>query len=118
MPGMAMSDEATSASVKYVCPMPGHAGILYDAAGKCPICGMTLVPVPSWQEDDSPLAYYTCPMPADADIRSDKPGKCPRCGMTLIPVTAEQDALYQKSKAADRPTSASQQGIPSSSKAN
>ena len=29
----------------YVCPMPEHADILYDKPGKCPICGMQLVPV-------------------------------------------------------------------------
>jgi Cu(I)/Ag(I) efflux system membrane fusion protein len=27
----------------YVCPMPEHLSILYNAPGKCPICGMTLV---------------------------------------------------------------------------
>ncbi|HET7238119.1 MAG TPA: efflux RND transporter periplasmic adaptor subunit [Terrimicrobiaceae bacterium] len=27
----------------YVCPMPEHVSILYNAPGKCPICGMTLV---------------------------------------------------------------------------
>lgn len=28
----------------WVCPMPEHSTILYDHAGKCPICGMTLIP--------------------------------------------------------------------------
>jgi multidrug efflux pump subunit AcrA (membrane-fusion protein) len=28
----------------YVCPMPEHVSIIYDHAGKCPVCGMTLVP--------------------------------------------------------------------------
>jgi Cu(I)/Ag(I) efflux system membrane fusion protein len=27
----------------YACPMPEHVSILYNAPGKCPICGMTLV---------------------------------------------------------------------------
>ena len=31
--------------VVYVCPMPEHISITYDHPGKCPICGMTLVPV-------------------------------------------------------------------------
>ena len=31
--------------VKYICPMPEHVSIEYDHPGKCPICGMTLVPV-------------------------------------------------------------------------
>ena len=30
----------------YVCPMPEHATIKYDHPGKCPICGMTLIPTP------------------------------------------------------------------------
>ena len=67
-----------------------HISITYDQPGKCPICGMALVPVnqslllkirPGGQID-----YYTCPMPEHSDVHSDKPGKCPRCGMTLIPV--------------------------------
>jgi multidrug efflux pump subunit AcrA (membrane-fusion protein) len=29
----------------WVCPMPEHVSITYDHPGKCPICGMTLVPV-------------------------------------------------------------------------
>lgn len=29
----------------FVCPMPEHVSIVYDHPGKCPICGMTLVPV-------------------------------------------------------------------------
>jgi hypothetical protein len=33
-----------SAGASYVCPMPEHVSILYDFPGKCPICGMTLVP--------------------------------------------------------------------------
>jgi RND family efflux transporter MFP subunit len=74
----------------YVCPMPEHVAIVYEHAGSCPICGMTLVPVkPSALEKIQPggkVLYYTCPMPEDADIHEDKPGKCPRCGMTLIPV--------------------------------
>jgi membrane fusion protein, copper/silver efflux system len=31
----------------YVCPMPEHATIKYNHGGKCPICGMTLIPAPS-----------------------------------------------------------------------
>lgn len=29
----------------FVCPMPEHVSIVYDHPGKCPVCGMTLVPV-------------------------------------------------------------------------
>ena len=76
--------------VKYVCPMPEHVSIAYDHPGKCPICGMTLVPVSHATlqklQPGGKILYYTCPMPEHSDVRSDKPGKCPKCGMTLIPV--------------------------------
>ena len=29
---------------EFICPMPEHASIKYDHPGKCPICGMTLIP--------------------------------------------------------------------------
>jgi multidrug efflux pump subunit AcrA (membrane-fusion protein) len=74
----------------YVCPMPEHVSIAYDHAGKCPICGMVLVPVtPGVLERVQPggvVEYYTCPMPEHSDVHESKPGKCPRCSMTLIPV--------------------------------
>jgi Cu(I)/Ag(I) efflux system membrane fusion protein len=80
------------ASVKYICPMPEHVSIQYDRPGKCPICGMTLVPVTEAAlaklQPGGKLLFYTCPMPEHSDVRSDKPGKCPKCGMTLIPVMA------------------------------
>jgi RND family efflux transporter MFP subunit len=74
----------------YICPMPEHVSLEYDHAGKCPLCGMTLVPVTREAlekiQPGGKLEYYTCPMPEHSNVRSDKPGKCPRCGMTLIPV--------------------------------
>jgi multidrug efflux pump subunit AcrA (membrane-fusion protein) len=42
----------------YVCPMPEHATIKYNHGGKCPICGMTLIPAPS-DKMDSPLPTPT-----------------------------------------------------------
>jgi RND family efflux transporter MFP subunit len=74
----------------YVCPMPEHVSILYDHAGKCPICGMTLVSVTRSAlkkiQPGGKVLYYTCPMPEHANVHEDKPGKCPLCAMTLIPV--------------------------------
>ena len=84
----------TEASV-YVCPMPEHVSIVYDHAGKCPICGMTLVSVTrSALEKIQPggkVLYYTCPMPEHANVHEDKPGKCPLCAMTLIPVMTQPE---------------------------
>jgi Cu(I)/Ag(I) efflux system membrane fusion protein len=101
--GMAMS-VATNASVAetstspekedlvYVCPMPEHVSIIYDHPGKCPICGMNLVPVTRSElkqlQPGGKVLYYTCPMPEHSFIHENKPGKCPICGMTLIPVMA------------------------------
>ncbi|HKW29265.1 MAG TPA: efflux RND transporter periplasmic adaptor subunit [Verrucomicrobiae bacterium] len=85
----------TAEGVVYVCPMPEHISIVYDHPGKCPICGMTLVPVtPNELKQLQPggkVLYYTCPMPEHNYIHEDKPGKCPICGMTLIPVMASPD---------------------------
>jgi RND family efflux transporter MFP subunit len=76
--------------VKYICPMPEHVSIEYEHPGKCPLCGMTLVPVSSAAlskiHPGGKLLYYTCPMPEHSEVHEAKPGKCPKCGMTLIPV--------------------------------
>jgi RND family efflux transporter MFP subunit len=77
-------------TVKYICPMPEHVSIEYDHPGKCPICGMVLVPVTAATlaklQPGGKLLYYTCPMPEHSDVRSDKPGNCSKCNMTLIPI--------------------------------
>jgi len=76
--------------VVYICPMPEHVSLEYNHPGKCPLCGMTLVPVGremlSRIQPGGQLHYYTCPMPEHSDVHENRPGKCPRCGMTLIPV--------------------------------
>jgi membrane fusion protein, copper/silver efflux system len=91
------STNATAEGVVYVCPMPAHVSITYDHPGKCPICGMTLVPVTpkelKWLHPGGKVLYYTCPMPEHNYIHEDEPGKCPICGMTLIPVMAAPDAV-------------------------
>jgi Cu(I)/Ag(I) efflux system membrane fusion protein len=77
----------------YVCPMPEHVSIEYQHPGKCPLCGMTLVPVSAAalarMQPGGKVLYYTCPMPEHSDVKLDKPGKCPKCGMTLIPVMSK-----------------------------
>ncbi len=81
----------------YVCPMPEHVSIIYDHAGKCPICSMALVPVTASSlaklQPGGKVLYYTCPMPEHASVHEDKPGKCPLCAMTLIPVMAAPKPL-------------------------
>jgi FtsP/CotA-like multicopper oxidase with cupredoxin domain len=60
----------------YACPM--HADIVATWAGKCPKCGMKLMPAPA--ETEPPTAF-TCPM--HAEITATWAGTCPKCGMTL-----------------------------------
>ncbi len=90
-PAQAMS--AAAARTVYLCPMPEHVAIEYDHPGKCPLCGMTLVPVSTDILDKiqpgGTVEYYTCPMPEHASVHEAKPGKCPLCQMTLIPVMAK-----------------------------
>jgi RND family efflux transporter MFP subunit len=93
---VAVAPASSEGPVVYVCPMPEHVAIEYAHAGKCPICGMTLVPVTqSLLEKINPggkVLYFTCPMPEHSSVHESKPGKCPMCGMTLIPVM-EKPAL-------------------------
>jgi multidrug efflux pump subunit AcrA (membrane-fusion protein) len=44
---------ALSKPAEFICPMAEHASIKYDHGGKCPICGMTLIPF-TGQPEPSP----------------------------------------------------------------
>jgi len=59
----------------YTCTM--HPEVVSNKPGKCPKCGMTLVPVKKTQ-----AKTYTCLM--HPEVVSNKPGKCPKCGMELV----------------------------------
>jgi len=77
------SDEITD----WTCSM--HPQIHKDKPGKCPICGMDLIPVKQTsvsakQGKADDVTDWTCSM--HPQIHRDKPGKCPICGMDLIPV--------------------------------
>ncbi|MGB2696686.1 MAG: efflux RND transporter periplasmic adaptor subunit [Candidatus Zixiibacteriota bacterium] len=63
----------------YTCPMDEHSHIVQYGPGKCPLCGMRLVPI----EETSGRTVYLCPMTEDSVV-SAKPGKCPKCGMKLV----------------------------------
>jgi FtsP/CotA-like multicopper oxidase with cupredoxin domain len=60
----------------YACPM--HPEIVASWAGKCPKCGMKLMPAPA--ETEAPTAFV-CPM--HAEITATWAATCPKCGMTL-----------------------------------
>ena len=84
--------------------MPEHSDVHADKPGKCPKCGMTLIPVMEAPPTSLELTVrrtrpcaraptlrlprlYTCPMASHADVVSDKPGKCPKCEMDLVPTS-------------------------------
>jgi hypothetical protein len=66
----------------YVCPMPADAAVMADKPGKCPVCGMTLVPT----RLDS---KWWCPTHQTVMVR-DAPGKCPLDGKALVQVTVAE----------------------------
>jgi FtsP/CotA-like multicopper oxidase with cupredoxin domain len=59
----------------YTCPM--HPDVVSEEPGRCPQCGMKLLPM------ESPQTSYVCPM--HPDVTSDSPDRCPECGMKLVP---------------------------------
>ncbi|MDQ3957231.1 MAG: multicopper oxidase family protein [Actinomycetota bacterium] len=71
---MDFDDPHADEAISYVCPM--HPEIVRDEPGKCPKCGMKLMP-----QAAEPVSY-TCPM--HPEVVSDRPGKCPKCGMKLL----------------------------------
>ena len=73
------SKMAEQASGIYTCPMDSHSHIVNVGPGKCPECGMKLVPV----EETSGRTFYICPMPEDSVVTAE-PGRCPKCGMKLV----------------------------------
>ncbi|MDQ3954743.1 MAG: multicopper oxidase family protein [Actinomycetota bacterium] len=68
------SEEPAGGPATYSCPM--HPEVTSDQPGKCPQCGMKLMPAPA-------PSTYSCPM--HPEVTSDQPGKCPQCGMKLVP---------------------------------
>jgi heavy metal translocating P-type ATPase len=85
---------------QYTCPM--HPEVVTDAPGKCPKCGMNLVPLKEPEnvkhhvhEDTKQIIdqvkgdeQYYCPMMCEGDKKYSKPGNCPVCGMHLVKVEA------------------------------
>jgi FtsP/CotA-like multicopper oxidase with cupredoxin domain len=80
-----------------VCACPMDPEIVASWAGKCPKCGMKLMPAPA--DTEAPTAF-ACPM--HAEITATWAADCPKCAMTLRPTgtakTAEPDAASATSE--------------------
>jgi heavy metal translocating P-type ATPase len=87
-----------------------HPEVIKDAPGKCPKCGMNLVPLKKVPEQShaghshshqhpvetisqSAAPIYYCPMRCEGDKTYSEPGDCPVCGMHLV-----TDSLASKSQ--------------------
>ena len=70
-----VGDERVETGI-YACPM--HPEVVASWAGKCPKCGMKLMPAPTETE---PPPAFVCPM--HAEITATWAASCPECGMTL-----------------------------------
>jgi membrane fusion protein, copper/silver efflux system len=102
--GISVAHAEEAAAVKYTCPM--HPQIISDTPGKCPICGMDLVQIPtsggshiheeksesssSITDDgkDRKILYWYDPMVPEK--RFNKPGKSPFMDMELVPKYADE----------------------------
>lgn len=89
-------------TLQYTCPM--HPEVVKDEPGKCPKCGMNLVPLKKHEIDHPKEAHlhlhkqeptpsvikkdegdqYYCPMLCEGDKKYTQPGNCPVCGMLLV----------------------------------
>ena len=87
-PETALDHAAKHLDPTYQCPM--HPEVTSDQPGKCPICGMTLVPIAPAKTEPQPqerkLLYYRNPM--NPAVTSPVPRK-DEMGMDYVPVYAE-----------------------------
>ncbi|MCO5238080.1 MAG: efflux RND transporter periplasmic adaptor subunit [Chitinophagaceae bacterium] len=88
------SSPASSTGVTYTCPMPQDS-VFSDKPGRCPKCGMDLVPMHEIHSGSDPTeaagSGFTCPM--HPQVHSDTPGACSICGMSLERIKTGDEPL-------------------------
>lgn len=81
------NEQHAAQTTDWTCPM--HPEVSQPDPGKCPKCGMSLIPrteIANGEAEHEAVTQtqvYTCPM--HPEVRQDHPGNCPKCGMVLIP---------------------------------
>jgi hypothetical protein len=96
--------------------MPEDYDVHEKNPGKCPRCGMTLIPVTEEEKarfeqvkpERTPPTLYTCPMDSHAHVVFDKPGTCPGCEMKLVPTSTvehgkKSEGLWHKAHPTAKP---------------
>ena len=79
-----------------VCACPMDPEIVASWAGKCPKCGMKLMPAPA--ETEAPSAF-ACPM--HAEITATWAATCPKCSMTLRATGSGQSAALDEATSSE-----------------
>lgn len=93
-----------------------HPEVIKDAPGKCPTCGMNLVPVKAkGNEGHLQAAHhavgtnpagavkYYCPMHCEGNKKYSEPGNCPVCGMHLVKEGEDKLTTHKAGTAALEP---------------
>ncbi len=81
------NEQNAAQTADWTCPM--HPEVSQPDPGKCPKCGMSLIPRAEMANGEAEHEavtqpqVYTCPM--HPEVRQNQPGNCPKCGMALIP---------------------------------
>ena len=94
--GLAFSFSALHAQVAanavYICPMKCNNAV-YEKAGSCSVCGMTLIVKSDKPEQEKPGGYVCPPCGNSCDNAvHEKPGACAVCGMALVEKGSAQQA--------------------------
>src|SRR5262245_33649408 len=84
------AETSAATAQKWTCAM--HPQVVSDKPGKCPICGMDLIPKtsasPAASSESRKVLYWYDPM--KPEVHFDKPGKSPFMDMQLEPKYAEE----------------------------